>query len=59
MTPAEAIETVGRMADKADNLLHAAKLPVPDSIHVTGMKAGLEEIHQALQEAYVALGGRP
>lgn len=59
MTRDEAIEVVGRMADKADNLLHAAKLPVPAQLHVVGLVSGLVEMQKALSEAFIALGGEP
>jgi hypothetical protein len=57
MTKKEAISIVGDMAEKASNLLAAGKLPVPDSIHVVGMRAGLEEVEAELKRAYIVLSG--
>ena len=52
-----AIQIVGDMAEKASNLVAAGKLPVSDSIHVVGMRAGLEEIEAELKRAYIVLSG--
>lgn len=48
---------VGRLADKADNLLAASTLPVSPAIHIQGLKGGLQEIRDEAQELYRSLGG--
>jgi len=43
-SPCRHKEILFAIAEKADNLLHAAMLPVPSNIHVEGLKGGMEEI---------------
>lgn len=57
MTKQEAIEHIAKLADKADNLLAATKLPVPDSLHIEGLKGGLQQMREELRVTYVALSG--
>ncbi len=43
------------LAEKADNALHTARLPLPPEIHVEGLKGALVELEQRLRE--LAKGG--
>lgn len=53
----EHIETIGLMADKVDNLLHALELPLSNYTHLKGMKVSLPEVRDKLRETYIALTG--
>lgn len=53
----EQVDRIGKLADKADNLLAALTLPVSPAIHLEGVKGGLEEIKQEAGELYRELGG--
>jgi hypothetical protein len=54
----ETSESIGRLADKCDNLLGAMALPgVPDSLHVRALKAALEEMSSELKAIFVAMTG--
>lgn len=55
MTEEEALDLVVQMAEKADNCLHTAKLPLPASIHVEGLIGALQEIRDGLNRALLAL----
>ena len=48
---------LGNLADKADNYLRTAKIPMPDGMKVAGMIQGLSELSEALKELYVELSG--
>lgn len=53
-------EIVGRLADKADNFVHSAVLPVDPAIHVEGLTGGMKEIRDELRKFYVeATGSNP
>lgn len=49
-TSADLRERLGLLADKADNCLHAANLPVPPATHVEGLTAAMREIRDELRE---------
>lgn len=53
----EQVETIGEMADKAENLIYAASIPMPPSVHVQCLKEGLREIRDALHELHCAVVG--
>lgn len=57
MTKKEAVSRIGDLADKADNLLAATVLPVPDSLHIQGLKGGMRQIKEELRDCYRALSG--
>ena len=43
-------EELGKLLDKAENFLAAAKLPMPPSVHVVGLTGGIEQIAAKLRE---------
>ncbi len=45
-------ELLAEIHEKTLNRLAATVLPVPDSIHVAGLKGGLEEIRDMTVDAY-------
>lgn len=51
------IERIGKLADKADNLLAAMKLPVSFQIHLEGLKGGLVDMSTELREIYQDVRG--
>lgn len=53
----DGVKEIGNLADTADNLLGAAKLPVSDRIHLEGLKDGLKKIAAKLKFLYVELSG--
>lgn len=53
----EQLEQIGLLADKADNLLGAVKLPLPPHVHIQGMTGGLKDIRSELREIYKAVSG--
>lgn len=46
------LEEIGRLIDKAENLLLASELPVRPEIHVEGLTIGLREILTTLREVH-------
>jgi hypothetical protein len=50
-------EIVGKMADKAENCIYAASLPVPLTIHVQCLTEALRDIRDELHGAYFAVVG--
>ena len=52
------LETLGRLADAADNYAQWALTPGPAYQRVNAMKSGLEDIGRQLKELYVELSGR-
>ena len=53
----EQLDRIGRIADKADNYLAAASLPLRNEIHIEGLKTGMREIAEMAGELYRELGG--
>jgi hypothetical protein len=53
----EQLEVIGRLADEADNLVAASRLPVSPQIHAEGMRSGLIKIQAALAKLYEELAG--
>jgi hypothetical protein len=51
----EQLETIGAMADKADNLVSASMLDLPVGIHIQCLTAGLREIRETLREVHDAI----
>lgn len=51
------LEKMGQLIDKCDNLLVAATLPLPASIHVEGLSEGLKTVRADLFEIYIQAGG--
>jgi hypothetical protein len=47
------INDLGQLIDKCNNLLAATKLPVSASIHIEGLKGGIEEIAEELNRLIV------
>jgi len=45
-------EMLAEIHEKCLNLLSAASLPLPDRLHVDGMKGGIEEIMDMTEQAY-------
>lgn len=54
----EVLETVGRLADKANNFFHATQLPgLPPEIHIEGLAGGMKDIRDELRKVYVEVSG--
>ncbi|HAM55619.1 MAG TPA: hypothetical protein DCQ64_09505 [Candidatus Rokubacteria bacterium] len=51
------LEVTGRAADRIDSLLAALTLPLPQEIHLAGLRAALPEIRNDLNAAYIRAGG--
>ena len=51
------LSTIGELADKADNYLGVAALPMPDSVKVDGLNQGLTELSEELKSLYIELSG--
>lgn len=51
------LDTIGRLSDKADNLVHAARLPLTPQTHVECLSGGMAEIRDALRELYLEASG--
>lgn len=49
------LEQIGRISDTADNLSHAAKLPLGAELHVKYLTDGLVRIRDDLRKLYVEL----
>lgn len=56
ITP-EHLDQLGRLADTADNLAGAAKLPLRAEMHVEQLRLGLERLSKELKDLYVAMSG--
>lgn len=53
----DATDEIGRLADKVDSYIAAAKLPMPAKFHLEQLMAGLGEVSSKLKEIYTALSG--
>lgn len=53
----QALENVGLIIDRLDNLDVAAALPLDPSLHLRALRAALPELRRDLKSAYLALGG--
>ena len=51
------LRNLGAMADQADSYLALVDAPMPKSLQVDAMKAGLRELSQELKALYVELSG--
>jgi len=51
------LRNLGAMADQADSYLALVDAPMPDSLRVDAMKAGLRELSEELKALYVELAG--
>lgn len=51
------MEMIGKLADKADNLIGASKLPLPLKVHLDQLVLGLEEISKELKKIYAKQTG--
>lgn len=56
LTP-EQLEALGLLADKAESLFAASKLPASDAIHAQCLRSGLEEIGQSLKQLFAQISG--
>lgn len=56
ITP-EQLDTLGRLADTADNLVAASRLPMPQAFHVVQLRAGLDDLAEQIKQVYVAMAG--
>lgn len=50
-------EKLGQLIDSIDNLAHALKLPVPDSIHVESLRELLPEKVEELKKSFTEISG--
>ena len=48
----ETIERMGVLIDRLDSLTYSLNMPVPDSIHVKGMRGSLPDIVDQMKLAY-------
>lgn len=56
----ESKDTIGELSDTLDNLLHAAKLPLPPQMHLTQLTAHIEQARDILRRVYyVETGENP
>ena len=55
--PSGLLTAIGSLADKADNFVHAAQIPVPPAIHVEALSGGMTDIRDELRKLYVELSG--
>jgi hypothetical protein len=53
----EQLSQLGEIVEKAENLLGAAKLPLPAQIHIDGLTHGLESCRDIAKKLYVELSG--
>jgi len=53
----ENLEKLGLLIDKLDNLMQAAKMPLPAALHLEGLLPALPEIRAEIMEVYTTEGG--
>ena len=51
------LDLIGQLSDKAENLVAASSLPMPDKFHKDCLVEGLKEIKDQARELYKELGG--
>lgn len=51
------IEAIGEVADTIDNLIAALGMPLPDKLHVKGLRESLPEISATLKRIVVEVSG--
>lgn len=56
ITP-EQLDTLGRLADTAENYAAASRLPMPPAFHVEQLRAGLEDLAAQIKQVYVVIAG--
>jgi len=54
---ATAMERVGVIADRADNFVHASRLPLSKVVHSTNLAAGMETLRDELRKIVVETTG--
>lgn len=52
-----AIDELGRVVDRLDNLIAALSLPMPAAIHLAALKSAIPEIRAVVHRAYVEVAG--
>ena len=57
MHEVEREETLSMVIEQAENLWHAAQLPLPLALHHEQLTRGLHEIAHTLKTLYIAQGG--
>ena len=53
----EQLDQIGEIADRCDNLAHAARLPMPPEFHVTQLTRALANVRDQLRALYVEASG--
>lgn len=53
----EALDKIGRLADRCDNFAAASKLPMPDKFHREQLTEAMADIAKELKAIYVSLTG--
>lgn len=53
MIAQKVLATIAELSERADNLEHAARLPLPPDIHITELRRGLRDIRDTLRMLYV------
>lgn len=48
---------LARALDRLESIICGMDLPLPDNIHVAGLRGALPKIHAALKTAYFQAGG--
>lgn len=51
------IETIGRLADDADNALAMSQMKLPERLHIEGMQGTLQKIRDELRAYYIEATG--
>ncbi len=53
----EALEDLGQLIDRLENLAGATTIPMPAEIHLSSLKTALPELQAEAKRIYLALGG--
>jgi hypothetical protein len=51
------IQRIADLSEKAENYAHAAKLPLPDHLHVEQLTIGMKALRDELREIYIRTTG--